>query len=135
MVVPAMHHPHFIGHAGGIRAQGVVITLDVHDALSLLLFLADHVAEDAALFVLEPFMSGSQFVLDAPWHKDRRRHLRMRVGPLLPGKRAYKTTWSEAGLAPDVLAAKRLTVGIETGDVCARKTLRCKAKGSTVRCK
>ena len=53
---------------------------------------------------------------------------------LVPGKRAYKATWSEAGLAPDVLGAKRLTVGIETGDVCARKTLRCKTKGSAVRC-
>jgi hypothetical protein len=54
---------------------------------------------------------------------------------LTPAKRAYKTTLAEAGLTPDVLGAKRVTVGIETGDVCARKTLRCKAKGATVRCK
>jgi hypothetical protein len=54
---------------------------------------------------------------------------------LTPGKRAYKTTLIEGGLPPIVVASRRLTLGMEIGDVCARKTLRCKRKGSTVRCK
>lgn len=54
---------------------------------------------------------------------------------LVPGKRAYKASLTEAGLTPDVLGAKRLEVGLESGDVCARKTLRCKTKDGAVRCK
>ncbi len=54
---------------------------------------------------------------------------------LMPGKRTYRATLTESSLTPDVLGAKRLDVGLESGDVCARKTLRCKTKGATVRCK
>jgi hypothetical protein len=34
-----------------------------------------------------------------------------------------------------LLGPKRIVLGLETGDVCARKTLRCKAKGPDVRCR
>jgi hypothetical protein len=51
------------------------------------------------------------------------------------GKRGYKATLVESGLPADVLGAKKLIVGIETGDVCARKTLRCKTRPTTVRCR
>jgi hypothetical protein len=51
------------------------------------------------------------------------------------GKRGYKSTFDLRGLTADVLGQKRLVVGLESGDVCARKTLRCKTKGGTIRCR
>jgi hypothetical protein len=50
------------------------------------------------------------------------------------GKRAYKTSLALAGLAPETLAQK-LEIGLESGDVCARATVRCKPKGATVSCR
>jgi len=51
------------------------------------------------------------------------------------GKRGYKATVDLRGLSAEVLGQKKLVVGIESGDACARKTLRCKAKAGTVRCR
>ena len=88
MIVPPVHQPDFVGHARRIGTQRVILALHIHDALSLLLFLANGVAENAALFVLKPFVRRAQFILDAPRHKNCRRHLRVRVRPFFPGHRA-----------------------------------------------
>ena len=88
MVVPPVHQPDFVRHARRIRAQRIVISLHVHDALSLLLFLTHGVAENAALFILEPFVRGAEFVFDSPRDENRRRQLRVRVRPLFPSQRA-----------------------------------------------
>src|SRR5690348_16004458 len=62
--------------------------LPIYNALALLFFLANHVAENAALFVLEPFVRGTQLVFNAPRHKDGCGDLRVRVGPLFSRKQA-----------------------------------------------
>ena len=75
MIVPPVQQPSFVRYPRSIRTQRVVIPLHVHDAFSLLLFLTHRIAENAALLVLEPFVRGVQFVLDAPRNKNRRGHL------------------------------------------------------------
>jgi hypothetical protein len=50
------------------------------------------------------------------------------------GKHAYKVTLDLAALSSDVLGEKRIALGLESGDVCARRTLRCKLRGATARC-
>jgi hypothetical protein len=50
------------------------------------------------------------------------------------GKR-WKTALDVRGLASAVLGQKRITLGLESGDVCARRTLRCKVAGTAVRCR
>ncbi len=50
------------------------------------------------------------------------------------GKRAFRTTLAVRD-AGDLLGARRVAIGLETGDVCARRTLRCKARGTGVRCR
>src|ERR1700674_4871659 len=81
MVVPPVHQPDFVRHARRVRAQRIVISLHVHDALPLLLLLTHGVTENAALFILKPFVRGAEFVFDSPWHKNRRRQLRRRMCP------------------------------------------------------
>src|ERR1700686_1189666 len=88
MVVPPVHQPDLVWHARRIRAQRVVISLHIHDALSLFLFLAHRVAEYAALFIFEPFMRGAEFILDSSRHENRSRHLRMRMRPFFSRQRA-----------------------------------------------
>src|SRR5216684_5558418 len=84
MVVPPVHHPYFVRHARRIRAQRIVISLHVYDALALLLFLSDGIAENAAFFIFEPFVRGAELVLDSPWYENRCRHLRMGMPPFFP---------------------------------------------------
>src|SRR6266404_4908689 len=72
MIVPPVHQPNFVRHARRIGAQRIVISLHVHDALPLLLLLTHGVAENTALFVLEPFVRGAEFVLDSARHCDIR---------------------------------------------------------------
>src|SRR5881296_2001840 len=55
-----------------MRRGTKIVALHVHDALSLFLFLAHGIAENAALFVLEPFVGSVQLVLNAPRHENRR---------------------------------------------------------------
>jgi hypothetical protein len=50
------------------------------------------------------------------------------------GKRAYKTALTVRDVGA-LLGPKRIVLGLETGDVCARKTLRCKAKSTGIRCR
>src|SRR5579859_1716878 len=88
MIVAAVQHPNLKGHAGGVRTERVVISLDVHDALALLLILAYYVAEDAALPLAKPLACRIQFVLDSPGDKNRRGNLGMGVRPFISRKRA-----------------------------------------------
>src|SRR5258708_15735541 len=81
MIGPPVHQPYFVRYARRIRTQRIVLSLNVHDALSLLLFLSNGIAENAALFILEPFVRGAELVLDSSRHENRCRHLRMCVPP------------------------------------------------------
>jgi hypothetical protein len=49
--------------------------------------------------------------------------------------KGWKTALDVRGLASTVLGQKRITLGLESGDVCARRTLRCKVAGTAVRCR
>src|SRR2546430_1225469 len=102
MIVPSVHQPHFVWHARRIGAQRIVISLHVHDALSLLLLLTHGVTENATLFIFEPFVRGAEFVLDSPRHEDRRRHLRMRMRPFLSRQCALVLEYADI-LKPRVL--------------------------------
>src|SRR5262245_53953239 len=83
MVVAAVEQPHFVWNASSVWAKRVVISLHVNDALSFLFFLANDIAKHTALFFLEPFAGGAQFVLDAPGHENRAGNFRVGVGPFL----------------------------------------------------
>jgi len=68
-----------------------------------------------------------------PFGRRRARHLAaLRLTEA--GKR-WKTAPDVRGLASTVLGQKRITLGLESGDVCARRTLRCKVAGTEVRCR
>src|SRR5260370_17568267 len=88
MIVPGVKSPHFIGHARGIWTSRVVISLYIHDALSLLLILTNHIAKDAALPLAKPLARRIQLVLDTPGHKNRCRDLGVRVRPFIPREQA-----------------------------------------------
>src|SRR5882762_10388333 len=60
MIVPPVHQPNFVWHARRIGAQRIVISLHVHDALPLLFLLTHGVAENTALFILEPLVCGTE---------------------------------------------------------------------------
>lgn len=49
--------------------------------------------------------------------------------------RSYQMTLDLQGLAQSTLAGKKLLLGLDSGRVCFRKPLRCKAKGGLVRCR
>jgi hypothetical protein len=51
------------------------------------------------------------------------------------GKRAYKVALDLQSLDPTLLASKKVDVGLESGDVCGHKILRCKTSGDAIRCK
>ncbi|MGH7893924.1 MAG: hypothetical protein ACREQL_04600 [Candidatus Binatia bacterium] len=51
------------------------------------------------------------------------------------GKRGVRVALALTGLSADTRAQKRLALGLESGDVCARRTLRCKTAGTAIRCK
>jgi len=51
------------------------------------------------------------------------------------GKRGFKVALALAGLPAGTVGQKRLALGLESGDVCAQRALRCRTSGSTVRCK
>src|ERR1700730_10680587 len=88
MVVAAVQYPKLERHTRGIWTERVIISLHVHDALSLLLILANYVAKDAALPLAKPLARRIQLVLDSPGHENRRGNLRVRVRPFIPGERA-----------------------------------------------
>src|ERR1700720_695699 len=88
MIVAGVQHPNFIGHPGGVRTERVVISLDVHDALSLLLILAHYVAKNATLPLAKPLARRIPLILDASGDEDRRGNLRMRVRPFVSSERA-----------------------------------------------
>ncbi len=88
MIVTPAHQPDFIWHARRIRAQRVVVSLHVDDPLSLLLFLTHRVAENAAFFILEPFVRGTELVLNPSRHENRGRQLRMCMRPFFSRQRA-----------------------------------------------
>jgi len=50
-------------------------------------------------------------------------------------KRAYRVTLDLDGLDPVGLTGKKLQLGLDSGDVCFRKPLRCKTKGGRLRCR
>ena len=52
-VVGAGQDPGFVGGAGGVGAEGDEVSANFDDALGLLHLLGQHVAEHAALFLLE----------------------------------------------------------------------------------
>ena len=86
MIMAAVEQPDFVRHARSVGAQRIVIALHVHDALSQLFFLAHHIAENAALFVFEPFVRGTQLVFNAAGNKYGGRNLGVGVGPLFSGE-------------------------------------------------
>ena len=51
------------------------------------------------------------------------------------GKRGFKTALGLRALPTALLGQKRVVVGVESGDVCARAVVRCKAAGDVVRCR
>jgi hypothetical protein len=51
------------------------------------------------------------------------------------GKRAFKVALALGDVAAATAGSNRIEIGIESGDVCARRMLRCKTSGSTVRCR
>ncbi len=50
-------------------------------------------------------------------------------------KRAYRVTLDLRGLDGAGLTGKKLQLGLDSGDVCFRKPLRCKARSGLVRCR
>lgn len=85
MIVPAVQNPGFKRDARGVWAKGVVIALDIHDALAEFFFLADDVAENATLLVLVPFVRGNEFILDAARHENCGGDLGIGMDPFLAG--------------------------------------------------
>ena len=88
MIVAAVENPNFVRHTRRVRAQSVILTLHIDDALTLFFILSDNVAKDAALALAEPFAGGIEFILDASRDEDGGRNLGMRVGPFIACQRA-----------------------------------------------
>ena len=57
----------------------------------------------------------------------------MRLTPA--GKRGWAVTLGLRGLSDALLGSKRVALGLESGDVCAQRALRCKRRGDGVRCR
>src|SRR5580693_3954330 len=77
MIMRSRQNPHFVRHARGVRTESVVLANTVHDARLLSDFLANNIAENAALVIFIPKSRRAQFVEDAPWDERRSRHLRV----------------------------------------------------------
>src|ERR1700760_1233962 len=88
MIVSAMQHPDLKRYARSVWAQRVIVALHIDDALPLFFVLPDDVAKNAALFILVPLMGGTEFVLDASRHENRRRDLRVCARPFFSRKGA-----------------------------------------------
>src|SRR4029077_11883784 len=88
MIVAAGDQPDFVRHPRSVWAKRVVISLDIHDALAIALFLANRVAKNAAFLLSKPFVGGRQFVFQAPRHKHGRGNLARLLTPSHAGLRA-----------------------------------------------
>src|SRR5665213_3490398 len=69
VVVLAIKDPNLVWDTRGIGTKRDVIALRIDDAFSLALFLLHDVAKNAALFFLEPFSRGTQFVEKSSRHE------------------------------------------------------------------
>ncbi len=119
--VGAGQNPGFVRHAWSVRAKRDEIAASLQDTQVLLHLLRNDVAENAALFLLEVFAAGAQFIKHAAWDKGGRGELRSGVLELLPCAGAVvleNADVLEAPVALEVLNAlrgqlqKRLDLGI-----------------------
>src|SRR6266446_7902881 len=106
----ARHDPGLVRDARSIRAEGHVVSSRFDDAQVLTLLLRQNVAEDAALFALEVFASGTKFVEDAAWHENSCSQLGSGVVEFLPGCLAVileNADVLESAIALQILNAQR----------------------------
>src|ERR1019366_4740284 len=88
VIVRLGHDPRFVRNARSVGAERVVVADVVNDSLLLANFLAQDVAENAALSVAIPFARRAEFIQDAARHKGSGGELGMRVRPLFSGPRS-----------------------------------------------
>src|SRR5882762_3410700 len=81
----ARHDPSLVRHARSIRAESHVVSSRFDNAQVLTLLLRQNVAEDAALFALEVFASGAEFVEHTARHENGCRQLGSGVVEFLSG--------------------------------------------------